>query len=244
MATNRRTTRRSPTAAAADDRATLAYGTLRDLIVRGWLAPGSRVVETAVARRLGISRTPVRSALQRLQQEGYIVLPLERQRQNRAFVAPLTQEDARELFGIVAEVEGLAARWAAERPANQRSALAEELETLNRRLVEASRVTRPDQNVLFDVDSEFHRRYVEGGAGIRLLALHDAIKPQTERYIRLYVSVLVDQIGVSVGEHASIIAAIAEGAPDRAQAAARTNWHNATSRLARVIEMAVEPASR
>lgn len=51
------------------------YGTLRDLIVWSRLAPGTWIVETEVARRLGTSRARVRSALQRLQQEGYVLAP-------------------------------------------------------------------------------------------------------------------------------------------------------------------------
>ncbi|MGH7482919.1 MAG: GntR family transcriptional regulator [Longimicrobiales bacterium] len=239
MARGSGTTRGSQEPAAANDRATQAYGKLRELIVHGWLAPGSRIVETEVAARLGISRTPVRSALQRLQQEGYIV-GADGRRQNRPTVAPLTQEDARELFGIVGEIEALAARWAAERPAAQREAVARDLEALNGSLLEASRMARPDQNVIFELDTEFHHRYVEAGAGSRLRALHDAIKPQAERYIRLYISALVDEIGISVQEHAAIVRALLEGVPDQAQRAVRTNWQNATERLARVIVTAGE----
>ena len=51
-------------------RADHAYVMLRDLIVRGSLAPGSRIIETDVAERLGVSRTPVRDALRQLLQEG------------------------------------------------------------------------------------------------------------------------------------------------------------------------------
>ncbi|MFB6240160.1 MAG: GntR family transcriptional regulator, partial [Gemmatimonadota bacterium] len=54
------------------DRSGETYTRLRELIVRGQLAPGSRIIETDVAERLGVSRTPVRSALQRLEQEGFI----------------------------------------------------------------------------------------------------------------------------------------------------------------------------
>ncbi len=93
-------------------RPTVVYHALRELIVRGQLAPGARIVESDVATRLHVSRTPVRGALQRLQQEGYIVDSPSLQ-QSRPTVAPMTREDAMELFSIVAEIEGLAARYAA-----------------------------------------------------------------------------------------------------------------------------------
>jgi DNA-binding GntR family transcriptional regulator len=78
---------------------------------------------------------------------------------------------------------------------------------------------------------------VEGVAGPRLLTLHRAIKPQSERYIRLYVSVFLGKVATSVREHAKIVSAIARGDADGAQKAAETNWHNAAERLARVIEL-------
>src|SRR6266516_1813696 len=68
------------------------YARLRDLIVQGSLAPGSRIVETEIASRLGVSRTPVREALQRLQQEGFVNGAPGAQ-QSRLTVAPLTRDD-------------------------------------------------------------------------------------------------------------------------------------------------------
>src|SRR5690606_3496565 len=114
MSANPRSARRPSSDRTRDlrnDRVSQAYRQLRELIIWGRLAPGTRIIETDVAARLGVSRTPVRSALQRLQQEGYIVASGTGQ-QSRLAVAPLTREDARELFAIVAEVEALGAQWA------------------------------------------------------------------------------------------------------------------------------------
>jgi DNA-binding GntR family transcriptional regulator len=66
------------------------------------------------------------------------------------------------------------------------------------------------------------------------------VKPQAERYERLYVSFLTGEIVTSVKEHDTIVSAIAAGKPDQAEAAVHTNWHNAASRLAAVIERAGE----
>ncbi|CAN5766417.1 GntR family transcriptional regulator [soil metagenome] len=216
------------------DRVTLAYNRLRELIVSGRLAPGSRIIETAVASRLGVSRTPVRAALQRLQQEGYVIVASPGQ-QSRMSVAPLTQEDARELFGMVSAVEGLAANWAAQKPLEQRRAVAAELRGLNADLVEAASSAVRDVNRVFDVDMWFHRRVVEAGAGPRLLALHDSFKPQSERYGRIYSSALIDEIGTSAEEHEQVVVGIEEGDGDAAEQALRRNWWNASERLARVI---------
>ena len=224
----------------ADDRGTQAYKKLRTLIVHGRLAPGSRLIETEIAEHLGLSRTPVRSALQRLMQEGYISDP-GRGRQSRPFVAPLTQDDARELFYIVGELESLAA-WRAARQEKRRS-MVNKLNRLNAKLLSETQRRRPSRERIFQFDTRFHRCYVETGAGPRLLALHDAIKPQAERYSRLYVDTLFDQISLSVKEHQVIVDAIDQGDCDLAQSSVRTNWRNAAHRLSGVIGRAGELGS-
>ena len=217
------------------DRVTLAYRRLRELIVTGRLAPGSRIIETSVADRLGVSRTPVRAALQRLQQEGYVVVTSPGQ-QSRMAVAPLTQEDAIELFGMVSAVEGLAANGAARRPAELRARVVAELRTLNADLLKASTSDARDVNRVFTLDERFHRRVVEFGAGQRLLALHDSIKPQSERYGRIYSSALIDEMVSSVREHEAVINAIESADAEAAETAMRRNWINASQRLANVID--------
>ena len=224
------------------ERPLVVYERLRDLIVHGHLAPGSRLVESDVASRLGVSRTPVRGALQRLQQEGYIVDP-SGGKLARPTVAPLTSEDCRELFHIVAEIEGLSGRWAAGLPVGERRALSRTLRAINADFRRESAVRRPDFNRLHDLDSTFHRTYVEAGAGRRLLVLHRTIKPQAERYERLYVSLLVSNLATSVAEHEAIAAAIERGNADAAQRAVQTNWRNAAERLERVIDRAGERGS-
>ncbi len=85
------------------------YERLRALIIDGRLAPGHAHRRDGGRRHgSGVSRTPVRGALQRLQQEGYVVDSPTLQ-QTRPTVAPLTSEDARELFLLVGALEGLAA---------------------------------------------------------------------------------------------------------------------------------------
>jgi DNA-binding GntR family transcriptional regulator len=217
------------------DRVNTAYDRLRELIVTGRLAPGSRIIEVDVADRMGVSRTPARAALHRLQQEGYIISS-GRGKQQRLSVAALTKEDARELFEIVGEIEGLGARRSALLQNSARTQVVRELSTINRRLSKAAAPARPNHKDIFDLDQEFHRCYVEAGAGPRLLALHSSIKPQSERYVRLYISALVDEIGTSVREHDEIIRAIRTGDADLAQSAVETNWRNAAERLSRVIE--------
>lgn len=228
--------RRAPRSAARierPDHVTRAYGELRQTIVWGQLPPGSRISERIVADRLGLSRTPVRSALHRLEQEGFVA-SVGTGRERRLIVAPLTMHDGQEVYALVGHLEGLAARLAAALPAPRRKALVARLREVNGRLAEQAR-TNGDPAHFFDLDIEFHRTYVEGVVGPRLLALHRAIKPQSERYTRLYVSVFIHQVATSVREHETITRSIARGDRDAAQRAAETNWHNAAERLARVI---------
>jgi DNA-binding GntR family transcriptional regulator len=220
--------------AAEDGQASVVYTRLRELIVRGQLAPGARLVERDIAMRLGTSRTPVRSVLQRLQQERYVMSP-DSGKNSRLTVAPLTMEDADELFEVVAGVEASAARRAARMPTPQRVRVSTELVELNTALLRVTQQARPDQNEIFDLDTAFHRTYVLAGAGPRLLALHDTVKPQAERYIRLYIGALVDRIADSIVEHNVIIEGVRQGDPERAERAVLNNWRNASERFSEVI---------
>jgi DNA-binding GntR family transcriptional regulator len=69
------------------------------------------------------------------------------------------------------------------------------------------------------------------------------VKPQAERYIRMYISMLTSDIRASVAEHDAIIAAIEAGKADDAQAAVQTNWRHAAERSGKVIEVAGERGS-
>jgi DNA-binding GntR family transcriptional regulator len=218
------------------------YARLRELIVQGQLAPGSRIVETEVASRLGVSRTPVREALQRLQQEGY-VLGSPHAQQSRLTVAPLTRVDVYELLNIVGAIEGLAARGAAEQDPSKRRMLAKALRATNADFQRIARATPVDHGRLYETDEHFHRAIVELGAGPRLLALHDAVKPQAERYIRMYITLLLDDIRSSVDEHQLIVTAIENGDADGAEHSVETNWRHAAERLSKVIEVAGERGS-
>ena len=217
------------------------YERLRELIIDGRLAPGARIVETDVAARLGVSRTPVRGALQRLQQEGFVVDSPTLQ-QTRPTVAPLTSEDARELFLLVGALEGLAAHRAALGTLPQRTALAASLADINEAFASAAASKRPDHGRIFELDEQFHRGYMIA-AGPRVLSIHATVKPQAERYERLYVSMLEAELQTSVIEHRAIVRAIRSGNAPGARAAVETNWRNAAERLAAVVAASGERGS-
>lgn len=217
-----------------NDRADLVYSTLHALIMQGALPPGSRLTEGAVSRRLGVSRTPVREAIQRLQHEGYLTVP-SNGRRAQSVVSPLTREDARDLVRIVGVLEGLAAYDAAQLAASRRRRLVEQLRDAHRRLRKAGQARPPNAILLYNLDEEFHRIMVEGAATPRLRQLHGAIKPQAERYVRAYVTMLAGRIRATLREHSAIIGNISAGRPAPAERAVLTNWRNAAASLTRVI---------
>jgi DNA-binding GntR family transcriptional regulator len=94
--------------------------TLRDAIVTGKLAPGQRLVEEALAERLGVSRAPIREALAALQREGLVTCLPSR----GVMVTVLTRRDVREIYGLRTALECWAVREAC------RIATPEQLETL------------------------------------------------------------------------------------------------------------------
>ena len=113
--------------------------------------------------------------------------------------------------------------------------LVRRLTRLNADYLRASSSRQPEPDGLFTLDTQFHRAYVDAGAGSRLLALHDAIKPQVERYVRVYQTALLDAIRTSVREHEVIIEKIGSGPPEAAHQAVVTNWRNAAERMRAVI---------
>jgi len=222
-------------AVAHGERPAAVFEHLRASIVRGLLAPGTPLMEAEIAGRLGVSRTPVRGALQRLHQEGLIVQTTT-PRPFKFTVAPLTRGDAQAIYRIVAELDGLAACDAAAASPADRRRLVQTLRALNDDLRAEAESGRRERSRLYELDHLFHHRYITLGASPRLLALHAAINPQVERYARVYVMLLTDEIHKSVLEHAAIIRALARGDRDAAQSAARTNWRNAAERLAFAID--------
>ncbi len=190
-----------------------------------------------------MSRTPVRGALHWLQREGY-VLEQKSASKSRMFVAPLTKDDAKELYSIIGRIEGMAGREVAALPESDRVAIAEKLRALNRKLDDI--VTDGRAVVaggIFELDRNFHRTIVGAGAGPRLKVLHKAIEPQTERYWRLYASSIINDLHLSIEEHEKVISAIEEGDANRVERGLKVNWDNGCQRLARVIDLFGERGS-
>src|ERR1700760_79325 len=131
------TTRKKPTSSKSS-RSKPEHGTslitafreIRELIVHGRLSPGTWILEADLAERLNMSRTPVRGAIHWLQREGY-VLEHRNVSKSRMIVAPLTKEDANELYMIIGGLEGIAGRGVAQLSDAQRTEICVQLRKLN-----------------------------------------------------------------------------------------------------------------
>ena len=219
-----------------------AFQEIRELIVHGKMSPGTWIVEADLAERLNMSRTPVRAAIHWLQREGY-VLEHRNVSKSRMIVAPLTKEDANELYLIIGRLEGIAGRGAAEMSKSDREGLVKQLNIVNDRLLTIADGRGGHSGEIFELDRNFHRMIVNAGAGARLSTLHNAIEPQTERYWRLYASSIINDLHTSVDEHKGIIDGLLAGNPDAVEAGLQNNWLKGSERLGHVIDIFGERGS-
>ena len=100
----------------------LVFESLREAIIQGKLGPGERLMEIQLAEEMGVSRTPVREAIRKLELEGLVVMIPRK----GAYVAGLSLKDIADVFEIRRALEGLAAELASERATD------EELEQMER----------------------------------------------------------------------------------------------------------------
>jgi len=219
-----------------------AYERIRSMILTGSLAPGARIVESDLADHIGVSRTPVRSALHRLQQDGY-VLDQERGRKVKLIVAPLTKEDAREIYHIVGALDGLAAWHAARLAEAEREALAAAMAEINGTLAVLEQSRQEGFQRLLELHSEFHALPLRAIEAPRLKSLHATTKPQADRYRRIYSSGDYGQQKASLQEHGGIVESLRVGDPAEALRRTQDHWMMAADRLCGIIDVVGERGS-
>jgi DNA-binding GntR family transcriptional regulator len=206
------------------------YDQLRDLVVTGQIAPGSRLLEAEVASQLRVSRTPAREAMRRLAQEG-LAQSVGAGKRRQMAVAPVTRADLADLFLIVGSLEGVAGRGVIALSPAERRSLAAQLAALNARFTALARARSRDFPRFFEAHDAFHRCFVEQCASERLRHLLDAVRPQVKRYELLYASVVGRDFSESLAEHRAIIAAFRSGTAEAVEGAIRRNWSNSANRL-------------
>lgn len=178
----------------------VAANRLRDALVSGRIAAGTRLTETSLAEQFGLSRGTIRAALQRLVAEGLVV-----QRPYSGWeVTTLSQHDVWELGTLRASLEGLAARLAAERIDDTRREI---LMDAFRALEDAAQDEHKD---LLAADLALHRLIVSLSGNERLVRHYDLIANQ----LRLYIASSNYLVGVEGGiveRHYGLIEPILRG---------------------------------
>jgi DNA-binding GntR family transcriptional regulator len=210
------------------------YTKLRDLIIRGRIAPGSRVVEADLARRFGVSRTPVREALAQLAREKYVV-PAGRGRRTEFRVAPLDAAEVAELWGITAALEGFAIQAVTGLSTSTRKTLVEELERVNQALEVASHARPRDNDVWGELMSAFHERFMSYCAGPYLSTIYESVRHHVQRYEWAFGTIADAPLAPSIAEHRRIIGAVAAGDGPAARRAIEEHWANGLERTGALI---------
>jgi DNA-binding GntR family transcriptional regulator len=231
------------TAGAARDpsgepgRISSVYRDLRDLIVHGRLLPGARIAEGSLAESFGVSRTPVREALQRLRQERLLVeVGGGAGVRVRLAVAPLRRNQMEELYSLAGALESFAARGLAAWSDAERTRLARKLEKIERAFSVEARKVPIDHDKLFELHDAFHRQLISDVVGQETSALLQTIRPQLDRYEWFYAPLIGPDFRATYAEHGEIVAALRAGNARRLERAVRANWQGSASRLGPVIE--------
>ena len=190
-----------------------AYETLRQEIVDGRLQPGERLRDHDLAARLGLSRTPVREALSRLEEEGLV----ETRPQSYTRVSPISRRDAREAFPVIATLHALATELAVPGLLPRET---ERLRSANRRF--AAALEANDVDAALAADDDFHGVFLDVCGNQELRRTLERLMPRLRRVERLRFGSLPGRR--SVRQHDRIIALAARAQAPEAAAAVRENW--------------------
>ncbi|QCR19109.1 GntR family transcriptional regulator [Agrococcus sp. SGAir0287] len=205
------------------------YAALRDDIETGALAPGAVVGEVEQSARLGVSRTPLREAIDRLEAEGLVV-----QRSPRVtVVADLDLDRIRDLFAVRRALEESAARLAAARPEQARTAFAPLAEAFAR--ADATE----DVGAYYDRVAHLDAAIEEAVANDFLARALQPVRAHLGRVRRLARD-RPARLAASAREHALIARAIADGDGDLAAHATHVHLHHALASVEHELAATVD----
>ncbi|MEW2491853.1 GntR family transcriptional regulator [Streptomyces sp. NPDC048411] len=174
-----------------------AYAAIREGILDGTHRPGTMLGEAGLAAELGVSRTPVRAALVRLQDEGWITVYPKR----GALVRGLSEKAVRDLADARLILESTAVQRATT---ERRAALAAQLEEGIDRQKQA--LAARDLNCFVELTIAFHRSFVEVGDNLVMLELNDRIADRQRFLLFSYGETLLARCADIIAEHAELIA--------------------------------------
>jgi DNA-binding GntR family transcriptional regulator len=194
-----------------------AYDDIREAILTGALPPGERIKERDVAAQMGISTTPVKEALRRLEQDGLVVS----QPRRGAVVGPLVQTSPAEILQIRADLEGYAARLAAEKMSStDKRTLAAELDALEALAVESPE----DRAIVAEGTNAWHHSIRTGADNVFLERFLDTLAP-FDRTIRVKSTLDPVEWALDREEHRQIMNAILAGDGESAERVMHDHIH-------------------
>ncbi len=201
-------------------RAEAIYEILYERIKHRTFQPGQHLVEQDLANELGVSKTPVREALRKLNELGLVVIEPYR----GAYVAEFSINTLIEIMDIRAVLDGLAARKAVEHVSADQIRTLESLVTKMERVAEAK-----DPRKWIDLNWRFHNLIAKASKNTELITLLSTIQ---EKMILSSALGIATNIATSVMEHQKILSALKSGDPDSAERFARWHVENTEKRVA------------
>lgn len=204
-----------------------ALDQLRQMIFDGTLSPGSDHLETELALRLGMSRTPVREALLTLEAQGLVEI-----RPRRGVRIITTQlEDMREVYDVLTAIESLAAARLAERALEP-----EDLAHLEQALTDMEAALEDeDLNAWAEADDRFHTSLVALSGNSRIASIAAMMRDQVHRarYLTLRLRPIPTQSNI---DHRNILDAIRAGEVDKARELYREHGERARETLLGLLD--------
>lgn len=194
----------------------VVFNTLRQAILKGELAPGERLMEIQLAERLGVSRTPIREAIRKLELEG-LVLMIPRK---GAEVAKISEKSLRDVLEVRRSLEELAIELACQRMTSE---AVEELEKKQEEFKEAVEQGNPME--IAETDEAYHDVIYKGTCNDRLVQMINNLREQMYRYRLEYIKD-EDKRQILLLEHDNILKAVRQRKVLEAKEAMREHIDN------------------
>lgn len=176
----------------------VVFITLREAILKGELEPGERLMEIALAQQLGVSRTPIREAIRKLELEGLVLMAPRK----GAVVAEITPKDLKDVLEVRKHLEEMAVKLACEKATKEDL---EELKQLHEEFI--NNLEQKDLTIIAESDVKFHDKIYATTDNKRLIQILNNLREQMYRYRLEYIK-NEDKRKKVVEEHAEIIKAI------------------------------------
>jgi DNA-binding GntR family transcriptional regulator len=186
----------------------IIFETIREAIIKGELKPGERLLEENLAEKMGVSRTPVREAIRKLELEGLVkMIP-----RKGAHVADLSIKDIMDVLELRATLDGLASSLAATRITQDEL---NELKTVLNQFIAVS--GKPNNlNNIIKKDVEFHDIIYRASRNEKLIQLSNNLREQIQRFRVIYLKEYSTAENL-IREHEDIYKALAMGETDLAR---------------------------